>query len=198
MEIWGITGKSGSGKGYVSALLQVYGIPVVDTDAIVHRLYRENTACIDELETAFGELKTASGEVDRKKLAQIVFSDKHKLTVLNHIVHRYVKDEITRICDQYEKKGTTAILIDAPQLFEAHLEEVCDLVIAVTAPEALRIERICLRDGISEARAKERLANQLDDDFFKAHADFIIENGGADGEDLNGQIQLLINRLKTE
>lgn len=198
MKIWGITGKSGSGKGYVSARLQAQGIPVIDTDEIVHRLYRKNDACIAELEAAFGTLRVPSGEVDRKKLAQIVFSDAQKLTVLNRIVHRYVKDEIAKICGQLEGEGSPAVLIDAPQLFEAHLEEVCDLVIAVTAPDALRIERICRRDGISEARAKERLANQLDDAFFEAHADVVIVNGGEKDEDIDSQIQPLINQLKTK
>lgn len=196
MKIWAITGKSGSGKGYVSAHLQAHGIPVIDTDSIVHRLYRENTACISELEAAFGALKDVSGAIDRKKLAQIVFSDPQKLTLLNQIVHRYVKDEIAKICEALEANGTAAVLIDAPQLFEAHLEEVCELVIAVTAPDALRIERICRRDGISEERAKERLANQHDDAFFEVHADIVIVNDGADGVDR--QIQMLLDRLKTK
>lgn len=193
MKIIGITGRSGSGKGYICASFQAKGIPVLDTDTIVHDLYRENKQCIAELEASFGSIQTPTGEVDRKKLGQIVFSDEAKLKKLNEIVHHYVVDEVDRVCAKLKNEGNNAVLIDAPQLFEAQLEQKCDYVIAVTAPEAMRIERICRRDDISEASALLRLSNQLDDHFFREHADFVIVN---DSEvDVEGQIIAILDRM---
>lgn len=196
MKILGITGRSGSGKGYVSALFAERGIPTIDTDGIVHRLYREHRACIAELTAAFGAVLTEQGEIDRKKLSLIVFSDDEQLKKLNEIVHRYVAEEIRKACAAYQAEGRRAVLIDAPQLYEAHLEDACDLVIAVKAPEALRIERICRRDSISEEGAQSRLAHQLDDRFFDEHADAVILN---DGEaDIRSQIQALLDRINED
>lgn len=191
MKILGITGKSGSGKGYICARFEACGLPVIDTDAVVHALYRENDACKAELEARFGALVMPSGEIDRKKLGAIVFSDDSKLKMLNEIVHRYVADEITRRCAEYERDGMKAVLIDAPQLFEARLETKCDAVITVTAPESLRVERICARDGIPEESALVRLAHQHDDSFFEAHADFVIENDGK--KEIDSQIQTVMD-----
>lgn len=196
MKILGITGRSGSGKGYVSALFAEYGIPTIDSDAIVHRLYREHAACIAELTASFGAILTDDGVIDRKKLAQIVFSDDEKLKTLNSIVHRYVAEEIKKACALFEEQGKTAVLIDAPQLYEAHLENICDLVIAVKAPEALRIERICRRDEISEEGAESRLAHQLNDSFFDERADVIIVNDGE--SDIRSQIETVLNRMTAD
>lgn len=193
MKIIGITGRSGSGKGYVCARFAEHGIPMIDTDAVVHALYRENESCINELEAAFGPLRSESGEVDRKKLGSIVFSDSEKLNKLNMIVHRYVAEEIERICTRLEADGHGAVLVDAPQLFEAHLEHICDLVIAVTAPEEIRIDRICKRDGISVEGASTRLNHQLEDDFFISHADVVIVNDGR--SDVGDQVKKLLDRI---
>lgn len=195
MKILGITGRSGSGKGYVCALFAELGIPMIDTDAIVHDLYRENDACIAELESAFGALRSEDGSIDRKKLAQIVFSDAEKLKTLNSIVHRYVKREIEKSCARLEAEDAPAVLVDAPQLFEAHLESSCDLIIAVTAPESLRVERIRKRDGITEAGAQARLAHQHEDSFFEAHADVVIVNDGS--SDVKEQVRALLDRIRS-
>lgn len=193
MKILGITGRSGSGKGYVCALFAKHAIPTVDTDAIVHALYRENDACIVELEHAFGALRSEDGSIDRKKLAQIVFSDRSKLAQLNAIVHRYVTEEVKRLCACYEQEGVAAVLVDAPQLYEAHLETVCDHVIAVVAPEPLRVERIRKRDGLTEEGAQARLTSQLDDAYFRSHADTVIVNDG--DSDVEGQVAALLSRI---
>lgn len=193
MKILGITGRSGSGKGYVCARFAEHGIAFIDTDGIVHSLYRENRDCIAELIAAFGPITTDSGEIDRKKLGQIVFSDDSKLKKLNEIVHRYVLIEIRHQCALLEAEGNAAVLVDAPQLFEAHLEKICDLVIAVVAPEDLRIERICQRDGIGADSASARLAHQLDDSFFAGNADIVIVNDGV--SDIDGQVKDILDRI---
>lgn len=194
MKLIGLTGTSGSGKGYIAALFAAQGICAIDTDAIVHRLYRENLSCIEELEKAFGSLQTEQGEIDRKKLAAIVFADRDKLQLLNAIVHRYVKSEVGTICQTEQERGTELLLLDAPQLFEAGMEQLCDRVIAVIAPLDLRIERIMERDKISRMRVEERIRNQYTDDYFERNADYVIYNDGK--HTVNEQVESIIRELQ--
>ncbi|MBQ8288813.1 MAG: dephospho-CoA kinase [Clostridia bacterium] len=178
MKLIGLTGTSGSGKGFVAALFAERGIDSIDTDSVVHRLYREDAECIAALETAFGPLQDGSGAIDRRRLAGIVFANKEKLSALNAIVHRFVKREVERICREKELTGCRFLLLDAPQLYEAGMESVCYRVIAVTAPESLRLNRICGRDHIDCVSAEQRIRNQHSDAFFEARADFVIRNDG--------------------
>ena len=105
MKLIGLTGTTGSGKGYVSTFFARAGIESIDTDAIVHRLYREDKDCIGALVQAFGEILAEDGSVNRKTLASIVFADRSKLATLNSIVHKYVAREVERICLAKEKEG---------------------------------------------------------------------------------------------
>ena len=178
MELIGLTGTTGSGKGYVAALFARYGIFCVDTDAIVHRLYREERACIAQLASEFGDILAKDGSVDRRKLASIVFADRERLQTLNRIVHVWVKDEVEKISQFHAQNGETYLLIDAPQLYEAGMDEICHRVIAVVAPMDLRIARICARDALQREAAMARIASQHSDAFFKERADYVICNDG--------------------
>ena len=193
MKLIGLTGTTGSGKGYASACFMREGIESIDTDAIVHRLYREDEACINELENAFGAIRREDGSVDRKRLAAIVFSDGKHLARLNQIVHKYVWREVERISKEKERTGTQYLILDAPLLYEAGMEKLCDCVIAVTAPESLRIQRICIRDGIDEIAAEQRIHNQHEDSFFVKNADYVILNDGR--ESVEVQVKRIIGEL---
>lgn len=189
MKLIGLTGTTGSGKGYVASLFAMAGIDSIDTDAVVHRLYRQDAECIAELQRFFGSVLATDGSIDRKKLASIVFSNPRQLETLNSIVHRYVKREVDRICLDKEREGCDLLLLDAPLLYEARMESLCYRVIAVTAPEPVRILRICARDGIDEAAAVQRIKNQHTDAFFEANADYVICNDG------QASVQEQINRI---
>lgn len=181
MKVIGLTGNSGSGKGYVCSLFARYGIDSVDTDALVHRLYMGKNACTDELRAAFGDAIFADdGSVDRKKLADIVFSDNEALKTLNRTVHRHVKALVSDAISEYRQKGAPALLIDAPMLFESGLEKDCDMTVATVASHETLVERIIARDGISRARAQARLANQKSTDFFVKNCDVVIKNDRED------------------
>lgn len=179
IKIIGLTGPSGSGKGYVGAHLASYNIESIDTDKIVHELYTSNTECKSELLHEFGEnIFFSDGTVCRKNLAAIVFEDKEKLLKLNSIVHKYVIKKCTEIIEEKEKRGEKAVVIDAPQLFQAKLEDMCDFVIAVLADIEIRRSRLALRDMISVEEIEQRLKNQPSDEFFKEKSDYIIINNG--------------------
>lgn len=196
MKLIGLTGTSGSGKGFVAALFAERGIPSVDTDAIVHQLYREDAACIAALESTFGPLCGPDGAIDRRHLAGIVFADKDKLATLNAIVHRFVKREVERVCREREAEGCAFLLLDAPQLYEAGMESICYKVVAIIAPESLRLERVCARDRIDRASAEQRFMSQHSDAFFEARADYLIRND--ETSSLQEQVERIIGDLQND
>ena len=114
------------------------------------------------------------GQLDRKKLGSIVFADENALLALNSITHTAVKREVLR---RLEQKPDLAA-IDAIGLFEGGLAELCDVTVAVTAPEEMRIRRLMAREGISAEYAKKRIDAQHTDEWFRQRCDRVLENNG--------------------
>lgn len=181
-KIIGLTGMSGAGKGAICGLFASHGIPAVDTDAVYHELLLQKNEMTHELALAFGkEILNEQGLVDRRKLSNLIFTHENTpsaLHTLNGITHKYIMAKTREIVQAHEKAGVPAVLIDAPQLFEAGVERECDLVLGIVAPYAICIERIMKRDGIAEQAAKKRLLSQHDADYFAAHCDEVIVNDG--------------------
>lgn len=198
MRVLGLTGGSGSGKGFVSELFALRGVPSIDCDAVSRQVCRKGTPCLAEIASALGnEVLTPDGEYDRATTAGIVFSDREKLDQLNRITHRYILDACRIWLRECEKTGIPFAIIDAPVLYESGFDRECDTVIAVIASEETRIERICRRDGISEEMARLRLSKQKPNSFFRTHADFIIENHcHTEREVLLGKIDEILTILK--
>ena len=181
MRIFGITGPSGAGKGAACSLFAKYGIPSVDTDAVYHRLLEEGGSIVTELTDAFGKEILTSGLIDRKKLGAAVFGREDtasRLHKLNTITHKYVLERAMAIAAELTAQGAKAVLIDAPQLFEAHLEKDCELVLGVLADKSVRLARIIARDDITEDAAMRRINAQKDDAFFRENCNVIFENNG--------------------
>ena len=185
MKIIGLAGSSGSGKGYVSSAFIKFGVPAIDTD----RVYRELTTkkgskCLDELVVEFGnEILDTDGALNRKALADIVFEgdgSKARLEKLNNIAHKHIKIDTERIIIELEKEGKSAVIIDAPVLFESGFDKMCDFTVCVTAPYDLKLERIVSRDKISKEKAEARLKNQLSDDELIKLSKYQIDNSNCD------------------
>lgn len=190
----GLTGVSGSGKSYVTKLFHQYGISSVNTDEVVHDLYSFKNPCTETLSQVFGtDILCADHAINRRKLASIVFASKEKLQLLNHTVHPFVIEKVNDISKEKENQGAKAFLIEAPQLFEAGLENSCDYVISVMSACETRIERLVIRDGITREMAEKRIASQHSDSFFRDHSDFCIENN--DGDDLESQVKLILKEI---
>lgn len=153
--ILGITGGTGCGKTTLLDTVKELGGMVLDCDAIYHDLLRSDHALLRAIESRFPGTVT-DGALDRKKLGSIVFADKAALEDLNMITHSAVKAEVLR---QLEQKPALAA-IDAIGLFESGLDRLCDVTVAVTAPENARIARLMARDGITEEYAKARISAQ--------------------------------------
>lgn len=180
MKIIGITGQSGAGKGSVGKILSQHGYCVIDADEVYHSLLYKNSELCICLSEIFGKEILQNGVVDRKKLANIVFSDKEKLNELNKITHAYVKKRINELTKERVTAGDKAVFVDAPQLFEADMQYGCDHVVGVVADREIRSERISQRDGLSKNEIEKRFSNQKSEEFFKKNCDFVIENNGTE------------------
>ena len=171
--IIGITGGTGCGKTTLLRAIEAKGGLVLDCDAIYHQLLRTDKVMLAAIEARFpGTVE--NGELQRKKLGSLVFSDENSLLDLNKITHGAVKAEVLR---RLESKPALAA-IDAIGLFEGGLAELCDVTVAVTAPLEDRVKRLMARDGISEEYAKNRIAAQHTQDWFRERCDYELINDG--------------------
>lgn len=176
MRIIGLTGGSGTGKGTFAALLRDKGAGWVDADAVYRTLCAGNHEMLRELDTAFGGVLDENGALDRPKLARIVFADPAKLKRLNEITLPYIR---AASLEAIRAKGDCPfVLYDAPTLFEAGAEDLCERIIGVLADTEVRVRRIMARDGLDEAAARARIGAQPDADFYRARCDYIVENNG--------------------
>jgi len=169
----GITGGTGCGKTTLLKVIEEKGGLVLDCDAIYHQLLASDKDLLAAIEARFpGTVE--DGQLQRKKLGAIVFSDENALLDLNKITHTAIKAEVLRRLET--KSRLTAI--DAIALFEAGLAELCDITVAVTAPEEDRVRRLMARDQIPEDYARSRIAAQHPESWFRQHCDCILENNG--------------------
>lgn len=149
---------------------------IIDTDELAHTLLLCGSPVIEKLTREFGDILRENGDVDRKKLGRIVFSDANKLERLNRITHPEIVRRIREIIDEKHREGIEYIIVDAPLLFESGADRLCDYIVAVTAPVQTRLKRIMSRDSIDEESARARINSQPTDEFYIYRSDEIIEN----------------------
>ena len=171
--IIGITGGTGSGKTTLLKLIEEAGGLVLDCDAIYHTLLTTDPALLAAIEDRFPGV-VENGSLLRKKLGSIVFSDPAALQDLNTITHAAVRAEVLR---QLQSKPALCA-IDAIGLFEGNLASLCDVTVAVTAPEEMRIRRLMARDGITAEYACSRITAQRSSEEFSSLCDVTLENNG--------------------
>ena len=169
--IIGITGGTGCGKTTLLSVIEEQGGLVIDCDQLYHQLLLTNKSLLDKIEARFPGV-VQNGQLQRKKLGALVFADKKALQDLNDITHKAVYDAVLKLLSSAPK--LTAI--DAIGLFESGLNKLCDVTIAVTAPEDARIARLVERDQISEEYARNRIAAQPTGEDFSALCDYTLEN----------------------
>ena len=172
----GLTGQTGAGKSLVAEHLRTLGYDVIDADIISREVVRKGRPCLDEIAHAFGaSVLTAEGELDRRAVAELVFSNPPLKKQLEDIIFPYVTREISAIADDLRAESR-GIFLDGPTLFESGIDKKCAKIVSVTAPESMRLERIRLRDNISAELAEKRIKAQHNTEFFAANSDYIIEN----------------------
>ena len=171
--IIGITGGTGCGKTTLLQCIQDRGGLVLDCDAIYHELLTQDPRLLNAIETRFPGV-VENGQLQRKKLGNIVFSDKKALDDLNKITHAAIKAEVQR----HIEGAPALVAIDAIALFEGGLAELCHTTVAVTAPTEDRVRRLMARDGIPEEYARKRIAAQHSNEDFSAMCQYTLENNG--------------------
>ena len=165
----GVTGGIGSGKSTVCRLFAQKGIAVYDSDAAAKRLMQQDDTLRMRLTERFG----ADRQLDRSRLAGVVFSDPQALADLNALVHPVVMADFDAWAARQEGPY---VILESAILFEAGLETCVDKTVAVLAPRELRIERTCRRDDCGPDEVGRRIAAQLDDDTLSGRADYAIVN----------------------
>lgn len=195
--IIGITGSSGSGKSTLCEILEnSYKVKILNADKIARRLSRKGTSYLIDIIKVFGkDIVNEEGELKRSKLAQIIYSDAKKREELNTYTFKYVKEDIIKKISKIQDE--TTIVIDAPLLFEAELDKMCDKVIGIISPRELQIERIVARDDIDYEDAEKRLAAQANDEFFIKNCDYIIKNDNGFSK-IEEQINDICNKIGIE
>ena len=195
MTIIGITGPTGAGKTTALNELEQLGGAIIDCDAVYHDLLRHDTALQVELEQAFGALKDGQGNIDRKKLGNMVFHDPAALERLNGIVSSHIGRAVNTLLEQARQAGKTAAAVDGITLMESGLGRCCHTTVAILAPVEERIHRICAREGISEQYARARVAAQKQDDYFRANCEHILMNDCADREEFAARARALFQQI---
>jgi len=175
MYIIGITGGTGAGKSTAVKALQMLGAKALDCDLIYHELLSDNADMISEIAAHFKDV-APNGEIDRRKLSEIVWSDADSLQELNKITHKYVEDEIDRRVAAFKDQGVKLVAIDAIALVESGQNKKCNVVIGVVAPQESRVLRIMERDGLTRENALMRINAQKPESFFRDNCDYILEN----------------------
>ncbi|MEK7868072.1 MAG: dephospho-CoA kinase [Candidatus Omnitrophota bacterium] len=174
--IIGITGSFGSGKTTVAKMFAKLGAYAIDADKVYHSLIRPEKNCYKKIVKYFGkDILAKSGQIDRKKLGNIVFKDKSKLKILNSITHDEVIKGIKRIVKT--KKGK--VIIEAPLLIESGFYKEVDKVILVANKEEEQVKRIKEARGLSSKKILKRIRMQMPFKKKLALADFIIDNSGS-------------------
>ena len=193
----GITGSSGAGKSTICEILEnEYKVKIINADKIAKKLSKKGSNYIIDIISKFGaDIVDEEGELKRKKLAEIIYSDPEKREALNECTFKYIKKEIENQIKKAE--SGVAVIIDAPLLFECELDKICDKVIGIISKKELQIERIVARDNIDYDQAEKRLNAQKDNEFYINKCDEIIENNN-DLEWIEEEIKKVATEYKIE
>lgn len=177
MYIIGVTGNSGTGKSEFSKILaEKLQAEVINADKIVRKCTTKGQEYYDEIIRCFGDEILFEEEIDRRKLAQIVYENDAKRDELNQLTNKYIVEEIK---EEISKIGTKNIIMDVPLLFESKLNEECDVTISLLAKKEIKLERIIQRDKTEQKILEKRLKIQEKDEFYIKRSNYIIINNSA-------------------
>lgn len=191
----GLTGGIGSGKSTAAKRFRELGVLVLDADEISRASLKKGGACYSDVVALFGsEILTLDGEIDRKKLASIVFGDEEKRRQLNAIVHPYVIETMFSRAEEALNKSGGIVVFEVPLLFESGMHEKMDRNILVACGEEQRVKRILERDNTTRQAALARIRTQMPEEEKRLLANYILENDGTI-EQLNAQIDALLEEL---
>src|SRR5690606_23052905 len=155
MDVYGLTGGIGSGKSTVAELLEEYGVPVVAADELSRVVVAPGSEGLRAVVEHFGpEILDERGELDRRRMADVVFRDPERRRELEAILHPRIRDRFEQVLDALEKAGHEVAVYEVPLLFERNLQGEMKAVILVTAPIEQRVARVRARDDVTETEVR--------------------------------------------
>ena len=186
MLLVGLTGGIASGKSVVAARLAEHGAVVVDADQIAREVVEPGTPALARIAEEFGpEVIAPDGRLDRAALGAVIFADEAKRRILNSITHPAVLElSQQRFAEAAAADPGAIVVYDVPLLSEARGKAEFDVVVVVSAPEEVRIERMVSLRGMTHAEAESRIRSQVPEADRRALADILIESGGSLDETL--------------
>lgn len=189
-----LTGSIGMGKSTTAQMFREAGVPVLDSDQVVHELYRGEA--VSPIENAFPGV-VVDGVVDRGRLSARVLGDPKAMKRLEDIVHPLVWAARDRFLARHEARGEKIVVYDVPLLFETGAENSVDRIVVVSAPEDVQKARVLVREGMTEEKFAAILARQVPDAEKRARADFVVwTDRGL--EDARAQVNAILRALGTK
>lgn len=186
-----LTGSMGMGKSTAARFFAEAGVPVHDSDAVVHALYEGEAVPL--IEEAFPG-STAGGKVDRTRLGAMVLGDRAALSRLEAIVHPLVFASREKFLAAAESRGVPVVVLDVPLLFETGADRRCDAVVVVSAPADVQHRRAMERPGMTQEKFAAVLAEQMPDAEKRRRADFILDSS-QDFDHTRAQIRDILQRI---
>ena len=179
MKVIGLTGGIGSGKSTVSKFMAELGTAILDSDKVGHEAFKPGTEAWREVVATFGqEILTTSNEINRKKLAKLVFGQPESLARLNQIMHPRMYNMVKAQLEEYRRQMVIIVVLETPLLLEAGWTPLVDEVWVTVASESTVIRRLKERTGFSESESLARIRTQLPAGERIKRADVVINNDG--------------------
>ena len=193
-KVIGVTGGIASGKSNVISIIKRQGFKVIDCDLINHNLKKINMPIYNAIKEAFGSSYFLdNGELDRKKLGELIFHNENEKLKLNSISHPIIKEEVLKEIN----KADGIVFVDVPLLYESKFDSLCDKVICVYLNRKTQIERLMERDHIDYSYAKSKIASQMDLDQKRDLADYVIDSKGS-FQETERQVLKILEMIKGE
>jgi len=174
MLIIGLTGSIGMGKSATAQMFAKRGVPVCDSDALVHGLYEQGGAAVEPVTALFPEANV-DGRIDRQVLSRLVLGKPEELRRLERIVHPLVGLAQARFLQDCAARGERMVVLDIPLLLESAGPRRVDVIVVVSAPADVQRARVLARPGMTPEKFEAILAKQVPDDVKRAKADFVID-----------------------
>jgi dephospho-CoA kinase len=187
-----VTGSIGSGKSSFCKLLEDRSYPVIKADDLSKDILANDKNVKNEVIKIFGKNSFINNEINKKFLAEKIFSDPENVLIINSILHPKVKEKVNTLMDEYLKK-TNIVFVEAALIYEADMENMFDYVVLITADEKIRMKR--KTEILSSEEFNKRNQNQIPDIEKEKRADFIFVNNGSLIE-LSAKADLLLQILK--
>ncbi len=198
MIVIGLTGGIASGKSTVARMLSELGAVVIDADKVGHEAFRPHTEASRKVVAAFGKVILGrKEEIDRSKLAQLVFDDPKALKRLNRIMHPLMHEIVRQKIEALRRKGVEVVVLEATLLIEAKWTDLVDQVWVTITPEADVVNRLVSQKGFKEQQAKARIKSQTPVAQRAKKADVVIEND-SDVNTLKRRVEGLWQQLRSQ